>query len=190
MTSYLNHHPNRVASARYVSPHGPREPLRRPGRLSMWKVIFGLSFGFYGGICPAQALPDPAADLRRQERQLEQLRQRNEALPDIRLQIAPAMVPARLPEETPCFPIKSVTFAGASLALSELHLALAGPLRDDSPEGRCLGAQGIRLLLVRVQNALIGSGYITSRVLALPQDLNGGELIFSIEPGRVLSAPP
>ena len=153
--------------------------------MSARRVVVGLILGIHGGICLAQALPDSAADLHRQELQLKQLRQRNEALPDIRLEDAPTKVQGRLPEEVPCFPIKSVVFAGASLALSELHQALAGPLRDDPPEGRCLGAQSIRLLLDRAQNALIGQGYITSRVLALPQDIKGGELIFSIDPGRV-----
>jgi len=185
VTSYFNHHPNRVDSARFVSPHGPREARRRSGQMSARRVVVSLILGIHGGICLAQALPDPAADLHRQELQLKQLRQRNEALPDIRLLDTPANVQGRLPEEAPCFPINSVTFAGASLALSELQQSLAGPLRDDSPEGRCLGARGIQLLLDRAQNALIGQGYITSRVLALPQDLKGGELIFSIDPGRV-----
>lgn len=183
--AHINTHTVRAASARFVSPQGPRETRRRSGQVSAWKVVVGLSLGIHGGICLAQALPDPAADLRRQELQLKQLRQRNEALPDIRLQGAAAKARARLPEETPCFPIASVIFAGASLALSELHQALSGPLRDDSPEGRCLGAQGIRLLLDRAQNALIGRGYITSRVMALPQDLKAGELVLSIEPGRI-----
>ncbi|MBP7303070.1 MAG: hypothetical protein KA972_07810, partial [Brachymonas sp.] len=46
----------------------------------------------------------------------------------------------------------------------------------DAPEGRCLGAQGVNIVLARAQNHLIARGYITSRVLAPEQDLKQGEL--------------
>jgi hypothetical protein len=37
--------------------------------------------------------------------------------------------------------------------------------------GRCLGSVGINTLVGQIQNALIEQGYVTSRVLAPPQDL-------------------
>ncbi len=92
-------------------------------------------------------------------------------------------VPARFPDETPCIPIRAVHIMG--MALPSLEAVLAGPTLDDAPENRCIGAQGIRVLIDRVQNALVDLGYITSHVQALPQDLNNGELTLTIEPGYV-----
>lgn len=91
--------------------------------------------------------------------------------------------PARLPAEAPCLPIRAVHIVG--MALPSLNTVLSGPTLDDAPENRCIGAQGIRVLIDRVQNALVDHGYITSRVQALPQDLNRGELTLTIEPGLV-----
>jgi hemolysin activation/secretion protein len=36
-----------------------------------------------------------------------------------------------------------------------------------------------------VQNAIIAKGYVTTRVMAAPQDLNSGELVLSVIPGKV-----
>jgi dienelactone hydrolase len=62
---------------------------------------------------------------------------------------------------------------------------LAGAYGDDTPIGRCLGAQGINALLKRAQDALITKGLITTRVLAEPQDLKSGVLTLTVVPGRV-----
>lgn len=50
---------------------------------------------------------------------------------------------------------------------------------------RCLGAQGINVLVRRVQNAIIARGYVTALVLVEPQDLNTGTLALSVVPGRL-----
>jgi hemolysin activation/secretion protein len=49
---------------------------------------------------------------------------------------------------------------------SALYNALAGADGADSPVGRCIGVQGIAVLLDRARNALIAQGYITSRLEA------------------------
>lgn len=51
--------------------------------------------------------------------------------------------------------------------------------------GRCLGVQGIQIVIDRVQNALISRGFVTSRILAGPQNLQNGELVLTVVPGRV-----
>lgn len=56
---------------------------------------------------------------------------------------------------------------------------------NDSPIGRCLGTQGINLIISRAQNALIERGFITSRVLVEPQDLSDGTLSLSLVLGRI-----
>jgi hemolysin activation/secretion protein len=45
--------------------------------------------------------------------------------------------------------------------------------------------QGINAVMNRVQNAIIASGYVTTRVLAAPQDLKTGVLQLTIIPGHV-----
>lgn len=62
---------------------------------------------------------------------------------------------------------------------------MAGPDSDDSPVGRCLGAQGINLVLKRAQDALLARGFVTSRILAEPQDLKSGMLTLTVLPGRI-----
>src|SRR5690606_4098992 len=49
----------------------------------------------------------------------------------------------------------------------------------------CLGAEGINVAMAHVQNAIIAQGYVTTRVLAAPQDLRTGELSLTVIPGRV-----
>lgn len=106
---------------------------------------------------------------------------------------------ARLPEEEkPCFAIHEIRFAGVNDAaiptplLPGLRSALDftrnpsshAAVRDD-PLGHCLGAAGINILLERAQNHLIARGYITSRVLAAPQNLKAGQLTLTVVPGQV-----
>lgn len=131
----------------------------------------------------AQDQPDPGLELQRQGEQLRLLRQRNETAADARLQ-EPARPPGqRLTEETPCRTIDVVQIDanGLTIALDTLD----GPEGDDPPLGRCLGTQGIELLIERVQNELVARGYITSRVNALSQDLLAGQLVLTVEPGRI-----
>ena len=86
-------------------------------------------------------------------------------------------------DETPCFAIDRIVFAeGADDFLWALK---AADRPGDSATGRCLGAQGINRIMSRIQNAIIGRGYTTTRVLAEPQDLKTGTLALKIIPGRI-----
>ena len=51
--------------------------------------------------------------------------------------------------------------------------------------GTADGAQGIATVVTRLQDAVIEAGYITTRVLAAPQDLSSGRLVLTVVPGRV-----
>lgn len=51
--------------------------------------------------------------------------------------------------------------------------------------GRCLGARGINRLLTYAQNEVVRRGYVTTRVLAGPQDLKSGTLKIKVIPGRI-----
>ncbi len=93
---------------------------------------------------------------------------------------------SRLPlDESPCFAIHSIDVREASQAFSWLNTSFSGPEQNDSPIGKCLGTQGIGLVLKRAQDALIAKGLVTSRALAQPQDLSTGRLVVDVVPGRV-----
>ena len=132
-----------------------------------------------------------AADAERQARERDQRqRQALQSAPDVRLTPdVPAHDVRRLPpNEQPCFAIGSVALdgaAGSGIDTAALVAALAGPTGDDAPQGRCLGAQGVAQLIQRAQDALIAQGFVTSRVLAPPQDLSTGRLQLQVLPGRI-----
>lgn len=132
-----------------------------------------------------------ATEAQRQAQEREQQRQQQlQPAPDVRLSpAAPSVDARRLPtDEQPCFRIDSVSLTGSEgtpIPLDSLRQGLAGPAADDAPVGRCLGAQGIAQLIGRAQDALIAQGFVTSRVLAPPQDLSGGTLVLQVLPGRI-----
>ncbi len=138
--------------------------------------------------------PDTAqrsAEAARQAQQRDEvLRQQLQSAPDVRLP-SPPQTAKRLrlrSDESPCFVIERIDLSLASpapIALDPLRHALYGPQNDDPPQGRCLGAEGVGILVERAQDALIASGYVTSRVLAKPQDLSNRILQLQVLPGRI-----
>jgi hemolysin activation/secretion protein len=132
----------------------------------------------------AQALPDPTNELQRQQQQLSDLRQKLEPSTNTRLQSEATVQFKKLPtKEAPCIQIKHVDLNGALPKFGAIAKALNGPQGDDAPQGKCLGAEGIQILIDRVQNALIAQGFITARVHAPAQDLKTGTLVLNIFPG-------
>lgn len=124
--------------------------------------------------------------LRQQERE-RLLRQQQETRPDVRLERPATAEQERLPEgESPCFRIGRITLTGESAEGFQWALRAANP-SDDQATGRCLGAVGINLTMKRIQNAIVARGYVTTRVLAAPQDLTGGTLTLTLIPGRIHS---
>jgi hemolysin activation/secretion protein len=135
---------------------------------------------------PPVALPDPAPEQRRlQERERAQ-QERLQPETTVRSPEATGSS-ARLPSgEAPCFVIEAITLQGDAAERFQWVLPkLAGPQMDDAPQGRCLGAQAINVLLTRAQDALVERGYVTSRVLAQAQDLKTGKLALTLIPGRL-----
>jgi hemolysin activation/secretion protein len=143
------------------------------------------------GIAQAQFVPGAdaataAREQRRQDERINAIRQQQERTTDIHRTAPPPADPTRLPEESPCFVIDRISIKGDdSNDFAWLLKAAAGPQGDDAPQGRCLGGQGINLVLKRLQNALIVQGYITTRVAAEPQDLKSGDLVMALTPGRI-----
>jgi hemolysin activation/secretion protein len=138
------------------------------------------------GTLQAQAaVTDEQEQLRQQARQRAQ-REQLQRTPDVRLE-SPVSDAAqrRLPtSETPCFPIRHLVLKGDGAAQFGWTLTAVNP-PDDPAIGRCLGVNGINLVMKRVQNALIAEGFVTTRVLAEAQDLNTGTLALTLMPGRI-----
>jgi len=113
------------------------------------------------------------------------LRERQEATPDVRLRPAQAPALDRLPQdETPCVPINELRLEGEDAQRFLWALRAADPGHDPAT-GRCLGTTGINLVMARVQNAIIARGFVTTRVLAAPQDLTTGTFTLTLVPGRI-----
>ncbi|MFC3627489.1 ShlB/FhaC/HecB family hemolysin secretion/activation protein [Vogesella amnigena] len=122
----------------------------------------------------------------RQQQRERALRQQQETAADIRPEPAQQQQLAdSLPDsESPCFVIQRVQLQG-ELAPSFAWLLPASEHGGEAVVGRCLGTQGINVLLNRMQNALIAKGYVTTRVLVPPQNLASGTLNIAVLPGRI-----
>jgi hemolysin activation/secretion protein len=132
------------------------------------------------GAAAAFALAQPVSDAeltRRQARQIEEAQGRI-ARPDATTLLpeggAADVVP---PLETPCFLIREIVWhpLAAERRLQESARGLVG---------KCVGAQGLRLLQDALTRKLIQAGHITSRVLVPQQNLGGGTLNLELIEGR------
>ncbi len=160
-----------------------------------WKLCVGLAFAILAGHVLAQPTPLSSAEQeqRRAQERERLLRSSQEKAPDVRLPPAPEAEADRLPaSESPCFPIHELKLravageqAGLAAQFAWALDAAAGPGAGDAPTGRCLGANSIAIVIKRVQNAAIARGYVTTRILAEPQDLKTGILTLTVIPGRI-----
>lgn len=156
-----------------------------------WPIVAALvGWMFAQGHARAQQQPDPASELRRQQERTHDQQRRLESGVDVRSGV-PQTDGARLAQgETPCYVINHIELRVEHQNNDRPHFdwltnSLTGPLHDDSPLGRCLGGKGIGVILKRAQEAVIAKGFVTTRVLAQPQDLTTGTLILTVIPGRV-----
>jgi len=133
----------------------------------------------------AQSAPDVSAEDLKQQARLRALRERQEPRGDVRLERALPGGTARLPMgERPCFEIKRLVLDGARWRRFRWALK-AADAKGDRARGRCLGSAGIRVVLERVQNAIIARGYVTTRVVVPTQDLSTGVLRLTVQPGVI-----
>ncbi|MFL9876183.1 ShlB/FhaC/HecB family hemolysin secretion/activation protein [Paraburkholderia megapolitana] len=133
----------------------------------------------------AQTAESAAQELLRQQERERVLRERQEVAPDVRMPSPVIVTSERLPEhEVPCFTIDRIALTGEDAARFDWALKAADPSADPAT-GRCLGTAGIHAVMTRVQNAVIARGYVTTRVLAAPQDLKRGTLTLTVVPGRI-----
>lgn len=155
--------------------------------LFIFSVLLVLQVVLHTSSWAQSGLPDPSVELRRQQEREQQERKRLESSPQVRPEASKAADLERLPvDETPCLRIDKILIEGGEgRNWSWLLDSLDGIKGDDTPFNRCLGAGSINLLLKRGQNALIGKGFITSRLLAQQQDLKTGQLTLTLVLGRI-----
>ncbi|WP_335342346.1 ShlB/FhaC/HecB family hemolysin secretion/activation protein, partial [Sedimenticola hydrogenitrophicus] len=116
-----------------------------------------------------------------QDQRQEALEARLQPQPaDVRILSAAQTESIDFPSESPCFPVAAVVVEGGERRVVQR----VETLRRQAL-GKCLGTRGIQLLMTRMQNRLIESGLITTRVLAPGQELSAGELRLVIVEGKV-----
>ena len=115
-------------------------------------------------LASAQTKNSAAQELLRQQERERILREKQETATDVQLQSAQAPPPDRLPpEETPCFPIERVWLDGEDAHRFLWSLKAADP-GNDLATGRCLGTDGINMVMARVQNAVVVRGFVTTHI--------------------------
>lgn len=146
--------------------------------------LIGLSAVMVTGLSFA-APPENNDEVLRQQQRERVLQEQLDKKPDVRLEAPKAAEVERIPhDETPCFKIDRIALTGN--ASDKFTWALkAADLKDDPAVGQCLGTQGINIVMKRVQNAIIARGFVTTRVLAAPQDLKSAALTLSLLVGRI-----
>ncbi len=153
-------------------------------------VAVGLALATSSWLASAQkspTTPQPFVEQQRQQERERALREQNERSVDQRLQGAPPAPTQRISaSDAPCFRIDRVLLVGEQSEAFQWAVSdLSGPEGNDAPIGRCLGTAGVNVVLARAQQAVIARGFVTTRVLAAPQDLSSGTLTLSLVPGRI-----
>lgn len=157
---------------------------------SHWGISLFLLFVFSA---QAAQVSDGDEQIRQQSRERAQ-RELLESKPDVRL---PHQAPSETPtssgliptQESPCFNINQIVLVGDAAERFQWSLKAANlnesSGKPDPALGQCLGVNAINVVIKRVQNAIIARGFVTTRVLAAPQDLKAGALTLTLIPGRI-----
>lgn len=148
-----------------------------------WLTLAGLCIPVASAV--AQVADTATQEILRQQERERALREQQASRPDVRLPAPAKTVEDRIPaDETPCFAIGHIRLEGDDASQFQWALKAADAPHDPAT-GRCLGTQGINVVMKRIQNAIVARGYVTTRVLAKPQDLHGGVLTLIVVPGRI-----
>jgi len=162
----------------------PKNPAQHSSSLlrylGLWAVLLAPMSAVH-----AQTADEAAQALLRQQERERSLREQLEPSPQTRLPRSTQRLADRLPiEETPCFLITHIQLVGEDARHFLWALAAADP-KNDPATGRCLGTSGINTVMTRIQNAIIARGFVTTRILAAPQDLTSQTLQLTVIAGRI-----
>lgn len=126
---------------------------------------------------PAQAIEE---GLRRQEERARVQQQEIEPHADVLHREPRAVVPTELPQETPCFVIRDVTFVGEDVVPFPWLSGMVAPY-----VGQCAGVEGLRRIVSAIDARLIERGYATTRASLPAQNLASGQLRVQLHVGRI-----
>lgn len=146
-----------------------------------WWGVIALFFGVNASSFGQNFEPD--ALFRRHVEQLDEARSRNDPTSSSLFKAEQSDLLGRLPQESRCVVIQRVNLSG--FRHEAYQLAINGAKQQDPPQGKCLGTAGVKILMDRLQNALIADGFITARVRAPNQNLHTGQLDLVIQQGWV-----
>lgn len=170
-------------------PAARKRTRARAGKRRTWVIALPavLAVLAHAQTAPLPAAPNPFVEEQRQQERERALRRQQERTVDTRLQPDGRPEDRRLPkDEAPCFRIDRIVLAGERA--EDFQWALAAAAGDDGaddPRGRCIGTEGIDIVIARLQRAVVGRGYVTTRVLAAPQQLAQGTLTLTLIPARI-----
>ncbi|CAN0047700.1 unnamed protein product [Ectocarpus sp. 12 AP-2014] len=131
--------------------------------------------------------------LRQFRQEQERLRQQREQLQtsrDVHLQsLDEPKRPLVFPEaETPCFEISEISIEAIERPLQNwewLYDHIDDPQDSQPVLSRCLGTQGVSVIMARLQQVLVQKGWTTTRIIAPPQDLSSGKLRLDVLEGVI-----
>ena len=141
-------------------------------------ALMGLGVPAYAQLSGGAAIEQQ--QLQRQQERERELRERMAPNADT---LQPHTKPAELEipkNETPCFALHTLELTGEKLEQVPWLKASAGIDLSVSP---CVGAKGVEVILARMQQAVLEHGYVTSRVMVVPQNLKDGVLTVAFIPG-------
>ena len=132
-------------------------------------------------IPPSATTLDEQQQRERTQRQAQQRQSRSQA-PDIRLEqeAASRFRNLALPEEADCVALHSIRLVGEHAPdfwFVQRYLSQYA--------GRCVGHEGISLIVRRAGDLIIDRGYVTTRVGLGAQDLSNGVLTITLVPGMI-----
>ncbi len=156
----------------------------RSQQLAQAAALFMLLCGDASG----QSFPSQTdvEEQRRRSREVFEEREQRQQEPDVRLQPEPTAERESWPVEAQCFPIRELRL--------ELPMESASDARDTfrflEPllaefSSRCIGRDGIGVIVKRLSELVITEGYVTTRIGVPEQNLSDGTLRLTIVPGVI-----
>ncbi|MDP5008644.1 MAG: ShlB/FhaC/HecB family hemolysin secretion/activation protein, partial [Glaciimonas sp.] len=150
----------------------------------------------------SQAIQTPASEEQRRRAQAEAVeRARQLQAPNVALPTPAATVPVEdmhsltLATESPCFEIQPFVLAVPSQLSPAAQAAGASNLAFDPFRfaqdyvnqyiGKCVGQQGMNVIVQRLTNVIMQKGYSTTRIGIPEQDLSKGVLTLTLVPGVI-----
>lgn len=157
-----------------------------PWRLLGGAVIaVGTCLAGPGSAWAQQGQPTLADQQELRDRAEREARERAErqAIPEVAGPAAPAAADHRstdLPDESPCFVINAIVLDGAHrdrFGFAQRYL--------DQYRGRCIGQEGIALMVRRASDLVLAKGYVTTRIGLPEQNLGAGTLRLQLVAGTI-----